>query len=69
MVAFSEYVSIAYDVAKAQPWYDREMTGPGSQQANQRFMAQLAKAYEAEGHESASRSAAREFLQDAVGPP
>lgn len=69
MVEFSRYVELAYEVAKRQSWYDREMRGEGSQRAHQRFMSELATAYRENGHADASVSAARSFLQQNVGPP
>jgi len=66
MVAFGEYVSIGYEVAEEK---GIQLTGPGTAAANQQFMSQLADAYNENNHVEASRSAAYDFLEDAVGPP
>jgi hypothetical protein len=66
MVEFSEYVSIAYEVADEK---GIQLTGPGTAQANQQFMSQLGEAYNANDHSEASRSAAYDFLEANVGPP
>jgi hypothetical protein len=69
MVAFSTYVAIAYDVAQSRDWYGREMRGPGTQPAHNRFMSELADVYDSQGHAEASESTARSFLEENVGPP
>lgn len=69
MVTFAEYVGIAYSVARSRPWYQQRMKGQGTQPAHNRFMSQLADAYEANGHQKATRQQARSFLEEAVGPP
>ena len=68
MVEFSEYVSIAYDVADSKGFGD-QLRGPGTAPANQQFMSQLGQAYNANDHSEASRSAAYDFLEAHVGPP
>jgi hypothetical protein len=68
MVEFSEYVSIAYDVADSKG-FGEQLRGPGTQPANNRFMSDLGKAYNANDHSEASRSAAVDFLEANVGPP
>ena len=68
MVEFSEYVSIAYDVADSKG-FGNQLRGPGTQPANNQFMSQLGEAYNANNHSEASRSAAVEFLEANVGPP
>lgn len=69
MVAFSRYVEIAYSVARSRPWYDQQMRGAGTQPAHQRFMSELADTYNELGHDEASEAAARQFLQENIGPP
>lgn len=68
MVAFSEYVSIGYEIAEEKGFID-QLNGPGSQQANQQFMSELATAYNENNHIEASRSAAYDFLEQNVMPP
>jgi len=68
MVEFSTYVQLAYDVAEQKGFRD-DLRGPGTQQANQRLMSQLASAYNRNDHDEASRSAARRFLEENLGPP
>jgi hypothetical protein len=68
MVAFSEYVSIAYEIIDEKGFGD-QLRGPGSQPANNQFMSQLGEAYNANNHSEASRSAAYDFLEANVGPP
>jgi len=68
MVEFSRYVEIAYSVADSKGFGD-QLRGPGSQPANQRFLSQLADAYNENNHSEASEQAARSFLQSSVGPP
>jgi hypothetical protein len=68
MVEFSEYVSIAYEVAE-EKGIANQLRGPGTQQANNQFMSQLGQAYNENNHSEASRSAAYAFLEANVGPP
>lgn len=68
MVQFSRYVGLAYEIAESKGFAD-QLRGPGSQQANQRFMSELADAYNENNHSEASVSAARQFLEANVGPP
>jgi len=68
MVKFSLYVGIAYETAEEKGFVD-QLRGPGTQEANQQFMSQLAAAYNANDHDDASEQAARAFLREAVGPP
>lgn len=68
MVAFSRYVEIAYELAESKGFAD-QLQGPGTGPANNRFMSQLADAYNQNGHAQATEAQARQFLQDAVGPP
>lgn len=66
MVAFGTYVSIGYEVAESK---GIRLTGPGTQDANQQFMSQLADAYNEYDHVEATEQEARQFLQANVGPP
>jgi hypothetical protein len=68
MVEFSEYVSIAYEIAD-EKGFANQLRGPGSRPANNQFMSELGKAYNANNHSEASRSAAYDFLEANVGPP
>jgi hypothetical protein len=68
MVEFSEYVSIAYEIADEKGFSD-QLRGQGTQPANNRFMSELGEAYNANDHAEASRSAAYAFLEANVGPP
>jgi hypothetical protein len=68
MVTFSRYVEIAYEVAD-EKGFGGDLRGPGSGPANNRFMSELADAYNRNDHAEASEQAARRFLQDAVQPP
>ena len=68
MVEFSEYVSIAYDVADSKG-FGNQLRGSGSQPAIQNMMSELAAAYNANNHSEATRSQARTFLEANLGPP
>jgi hypothetical protein len=68
MPVFSRYVELAYEVAD-QKGFGSQLRGPGTQRANQRFMSQLADAYNANNHRQASEAAARQFFQERLGPP
>jgi hypothetical protein len=68
MVTFSEYTELAYEVAESKGFAD-QLRGAGTQEANQRFISELAEAYNANDHSEASRQAARRFLDERVGPP
>lgn len=68
VVTFAEYTQIAYEVAE-QKGFASQLRGPGSQPANQRFLSELADAYNSNNHSEASRQAATQFLRANVGPP
>jgi hypothetical protein len=68
MVEFSEYVSIAYEIAD-EKGFRNQLQGSGSQPANQNLMSELAAAYNANDHSEATRSEAYSFLQANLGPP
>jgi len=68
MVEFSEYVSIAYEIADEKGFRD-QLRGPGSQAANQNLMSELAAAYNANDHSEATRTQAYSFLEANLGPP
>lgn len=68
MVQFSQYVSIAYDVAESKGFAD-QLRGAGTQDANRKLMSQLGEAYNEYGHSKATESEARRFLRSNLGPP
>jgi hypothetical protein len=67
MVEFSRYIELAYEISEEKGIDGLE--GPGSQPANQRFMSQLAEAYNENDHAEASESDAEAFLRENVAPP
>lgn len=69
MVTFARYTQLAYEIAKSRPWYSSEMTGEGSRRANNQFIQELARAYNANDHSEATEAQARRFLKENIGPP
>lgn len=67
MVAFGTYVGIAYEVAEQKGI--TELQGEGTQERNQKFMSELATAYNENNHAEATESQARQFLKKNVVPP
>lgn len=68
MVTFSRYTEIAYQVADRKGFGD-QLRGPGTQARNQRFIRELAQAYNSRGHSEATEAEARQFLMSNVMAP